>query len=374
MPRPAFPPTPGSSTDIAAKDNPSLALLEGSFALLPPAAIAGEDRVRSSSASTASNASSVSSYRPVSPSSPEIAPVNQTGSRRRAASGRLTASKDDFALPPPPTRPRKIIQMKMKPLEDESFADDSIKGSNMNATGKKKQPSSTSAAGRKIARKTAHSLIERRRRSKMNEEFAVLKDMIPACQDQEMHKLAILQASIEYLRYLETCVTELKANPHARTPVEDIPEAALSTGSRRSYASIEGHEINMTDCTPLGASPSAANPERSHYQSDATSPVYSSHSKEPTPALEAQHQAHHHSYSSSTTSTMASPVVDGRRYSYAFSAGTNSALTSPALKPQAEEASLIDHEATRALLMLNADRRYESSTGRGMSVRDLLSG
>jgi hypothetical protein len=57
---------------------------------------------------------------------------------------------------------------------------------------KRKQPSATSAAGRKIARKTAHSLIERRRRSKMNEEFAVLKSMIPACTG-EMHKLAILQ-------------------------------------------------------------------------------------------------------------------------------------------------------------------------------------
>jgi hypothetical protein len=59
---------------------------------------------------------------------------------------------------------------------------------------KKRQPSSTSVAGRKIARKTAHSLIERRRRSKMNEEFGVLKDMIPACTG-EMHKLAILQVS-----------------------------------------------------------------------------------------------------------------------------------------------------------------------------------
>lgn len=62
-------------------------------------------------------------------------------------------------------------------------------------TPKKKLPSSTSVAGRKIARKTAHSLIERRRRSKMNEEFGVLKDMIPACTG-EMHKLAILQVSL----------------------------------------------------------------------------------------------------------------------------------------------------------------------------------
>jgi hypothetical protein len=45
-----------------------------------------------------------------------------------------------------------------------------------------------------MARKTAHSLIERRRRSKMNEEFGTLKDMVPACTG-EMHKLAILQVS-----------------------------------------------------------------------------------------------------------------------------------------------------------------------------------
>ena len=60
------------------------------------------------------------------------------------------------------------------------------------AGAKRKQSSTggTTAASRKIARKTAHSLIERRRRSKMNEEFGVLKDMIPACTGQEMHKLA----------------------------------------------------------------------------------------------------------------------------------------------------------------------------------------
>ena len=67
------------------------------------------------------------------------------------------------------------------------------KASTYSGATSKKQPSSTSAAGKKIARKTAHSVIERRRRSKMNEEFGVLKAMIPACTDQEMHKLAILQ-------------------------------------------------------------------------------------------------------------------------------------------------------------------------------------
>lgn len=69
----------------------------------------------------------------------------------------------------------------------------------------KKQPSSTSVAGKKIARKTAHSVIERRRRSKMNEEFATLKGMIPACTDLEMHKLAILQVRYRF-ETLKICI------------------------------------------------------------------------------------------------------------------------------------------------------------------------
>jgi hypothetical protein len=76
-----------------------------------------------------------------------------------------------------------------------SGASQPAKGQGSNQTGGKRKQNNVgaTAAGRKIARKTAHSLIERRRRSKMNEEFGVLKDMIPACKGQEMHKLAILQ-------------------------------------------------------------------------------------------------------------------------------------------------------------------------------------
>jgi hypothetical protein len=77
-------------------------------------------------------------------------------------------------------------------IEADDAAGSSKSAPSTATNGKKKQVTGTSA-GRKIARKTAHSLIERRRRSKMNEEFGVLKDMIPACNGQEMHKLAILQ-------------------------------------------------------------------------------------------------------------------------------------------------------------------------------------
>lgn len=179
MPRPNPPPTPGSSSDIRGKEGANAAGL-ATFNL-PPTAYP-DDRERSSS--TPSNNGSDSSYRPVSPSLPSKRPAG------------AVIGKEDFELPPPPTRSRKIIQMKPQkdlPINDEPSATNTPQTGKAQGGGRKKQGAATTAAGRKIARKTAHSLIERRRRSKMNEEFGVLKDMIPACRGQEMHKLAILQ-------------------------------------------------------------------------------------------------------------------------------------------------------------------------------------
>ena len=195
MPRPQNPPTPASSTEIKSKDGSAFPSLQMSFEL-PPPAIAGRGAVQSSSAS--SRTSSTSSFHPVSPTSP--ANASEAVKTRRRSSVAAPPSKDAFALPPPPTRSRKIIQMKPKGQLDEAVEaiEDTPKSTSTakpTAAQKKKAPSSTSVAGRKIARKTAHSLIERRRRSKMNEEFGVLKDMIPAC-NGEMHKLAILQVSL----------------------------------------------------------------------------------------------------------------------------------------------------------------------------------
>lgn len=194
MPRPEPPPTPGSSTEIRGKDGSHFSTLQMSFELPPPAVAPAESR--RSSASTKS--SSASSYQPTSPTSPAI-PASEVVKIRRRSSIAQAPAKDVFALPPPPTRSRKIIQMKPRGQPEEMGTSiEEVKNgpgkSTPTAAPKKKQPSSTSVAGRKIARKTAHSLIERRRRSKMNEEFGVLKDMIPACTG-EMHKLAILQVS-----------------------------------------------------------------------------------------------------------------------------------------------------------------------------------
>lgn len=202
MPRPEQPPTPGSSTEIKSKDGSRFTSLQMSFEL-PPPAVAGMESQASSASSVKS--SSASSYHPTSPRSPAIPASEVVKIRRRSSAAQAPTTKDAFALPPPPTRSRKIIQMKPRgqPEEVAEILNDTAKspaGKSTAPTPKKKQPSSTSVAGRKIARKTAHSLIERRRRSKMNEEFGVLKDMIPACTG-EMHKLAILQVSMSLSRH-----------------------------------------------------------------------------------------------------------------------------------------------------------------------------
>jgi len=50
-------------------------------------------------------------------------------------------------------------------------------------------------AEKKNERKIAHRYIERRRRSRLNDEFNTLRDLIPSCAGQVMQKLTILQVS-----------------------------------------------------------------------------------------------------------------------------------------------------------------------------------
>jgi hypothetical protein len=217
-------PTPGPSTEILGKApsaNSVFGQIDASFSL-PPAAIAS-NATDSNPATSPSPANSDSSYRPLSPPAvstsaatarPEKVPATRRRSSANSKENNGSQNRNGYTVPPPPTRSRKIIQMKPQVQQDPQEATLSTStpnarshaaapsGQGAQATGSKPTPAAaagtkrkqstgaSTAAGRKTARKTAHSLIERRRRSKMNEEFGVLKDMIPACTGQEMHKLA----------------------------------------------------------------------------------------------------------------------------------------------------------------------------------------
>ena len=268
MPLPALPPTPASSTEIAGKVKNCTQQLDHGFKL-PPAAMDTQNTLlrndegtnlakgcnMSNRGSRVLSASS-STFKPISP-----APLKDASSKRisKRRSKHITfEDADSFvrnafqmpspnsviengcSLPPPPTRSRKIIQMKPGPVQDTVAQGSDVDlesppgmflaqnktpeahvvgassksramaavGSESKArrrSGDRDAATGVTPAGRKIARKTAHSLIERRRRSKMNEEFAVLKNMIPACVGQEMHKLAILQVCLSST-FVHTCI------------------------------------------------------------------------------------------------------------------------------------------------------------------------
>ncbi|KAG2415367.1 hypothetical protein HFD88_006558 [Aspergillus terreus] len=326
-----------------------------SFAL-PPAAISPS---KLDSASRRSSKSDPSVFCPASPASPDLGPGRNPQPPRQAS---VKRPLEDFDLPPPPTRTRKIIQMKPKTQSSPKPASTAAKSSSKDSTNKnsannaspaaskKKQPSATSAAGRKIARKTAHSLIERRRRSKMNEEFATLKDMIPACRGQDMHKLAILQASIEYVNYLEKCIQDLKTagNPQHSAMPPRMPPAPPSPASPEV---LEGGDGSYS----ASASPDLVPDGR---QTAMTSPAFSPRSHapstgvlEPTPTI-LPSPALGPSYSSTR---------DISRSSWTL---LSSANTSPVIQPEYRPAlsADMDHEASAALLMLNRECRRSISS------------
>ncbi|KAI0893825.1 hypothetical protein F4806DRAFT_136755 [Annulohypoxylon nitens] len=375
MTRLKMPPTPASSTEIKGQDHShQLSTLQMSFEL-PPSAIGSNAKNQAPAASKTS---------PVSPSTKTTYPVqpSETVKSRRRSSA---AQKETFALPPPPTRSRRIIQMKPRPQEEpaEQATPDKTAtastGKNAGGAGsKKKQPSATSAAGRKIARKTAHSLIERRRRSKMNEEFAVLKGLIPACTG-EMHKLAILQASIEYVRYLEDCISKLKEQREDQSTTPASPQFRLPPSNDQDTYDMEEDKEDEDE---------EGQEDVEMTNSEAPSPVYAqtparSAQSSISPALVAQDaRGRQQSYSSVSTEyrhysysgpSATSPAFGPQGYPQHVgpASASHSTITSPALRPQQE----IDQEASAALLMLNVDRRGTNSSGagRGMSVRDLLS-
>ncbi|TPX62879.1 hypothetical protein PhCBS80983_g00148 [Powellomyces hirtus] len=58
-------------------------------------------------------------------------------------------------------------------------------------------------------RKVSHSAIERRRRERINDKIMQLKSLVPSCANQEnLHKLSILQNAIEYIHTLKAQLEE----------------------------------------------------------------------------------------------------------------------------------------------------------------------
>ena len=54
-----------------------------------------------------------------------------------------------------------------------------------------------------LHRKASHSVIERRRRNRINDQIDILKQRTPGCMQKELHKVAILEKVVEYMTALQ---------------------------------------------------------------------------------------------------------------------------------------------------------------------------
>ncbi|KAI9025208.1 hypothetical protein CLU79DRAFT_744563 [Phycomyces nitens] len=84
---------------------------------------------------------------------------------------------------------------------------------NSTPTASNPSPASTTADQREQARKVSHSAIERRRRERINDKILQLKELIPSCAEQDqLHKMSILQSAIDYIAYLKDIVETIDGN------------------------------------------------------------------------------------------------------------------------------------------------------------------
>jgi hypothetical protein len=87
----------------------------------------------------------------------------------------------------------------------------------------------STAHQREQARKVSHSAIERRRRERINDKIMQLKQLIPTCAGQEnLHKMSILQSSIDYITYLKEVLQQVSEQQQEGTDDRPIKTLDLS--------------------------------------------------------------------------------------------------------------------------------------------------
>jgi hypothetical protein len=158
-------------------------------------------------------------------------------------------------IPPPPELKPTIIQMQNSNSESNENTPDqfpNMQPTEGNSAAKKRRRRSSSSLvsqseveKRRREHKTAHSIIEKKRRIRMNREFEALKYLIPACRNslisgtsannngEGMYKLTILQATVDYIKYLHQVINiqddELAHHKTQREAEEDASVLQFSS-------------------------------------------------------------------------------------------------------------------------------------------------
>jgi hypothetical protein len=214
----------------------------------------------------------------------------------------------------------------------------------------------------------------------MNAEFEALKNMVCKGDKTDMHKLEILQASIEYVKYLEACIEKLQSATGNSGGRCCEPPPTFSPRNRADEEEGEGddddEDVDMeTEKERLEVDHRRHSIAGSEYASYTTNPSSVATSPSFTPLLNSATSPEFNPIHSATTSPVFSlPPAQTMRLP----------SISPLLFPQTQPPAHSPLEATAGALLQLADegrresrvwtpRGSTSSSGRGMSVRDLLS-
>ncbi|KAF9939075.1 hypothetical protein BGZ67_010043 [Mortierella alpina] len=139
------------------------------------------------------------------------------GTHLKSAQNSAPKSPQRFMMLPPQTAPS------MSATRQSGSQSKSATGVSL----KRRSSSNTKAVDqetRERLRKVSHSAIERRRRERINDKILQLKYLVPACVDEDhLHKLSILQSTIEYIQYLKSVIPESVANATLKKATNDNP-------------------------------------------------------------------------------------------------------------------------------------------------------
>ncbi|KAF9965050.1 hypothetical protein BGZ70_005496 [Mortierella alpina] len=202
------------------------------------------------------------------------------------------------------------------------------------ASPKRRSSSNTKAVDqetREKLRKVSHSAIERRRRERINDKILQLKYLVPACVDEDhLHKLSILQSTIEYIQYLKSVIPESVANATLKKATNDNPNNKTTDMLVAVTGSNAGPSFAPMMTTGLGQRyPKRPRPDNESSSSQQNRPAGCS--------PETQHRDKRRL--SMPPSTSDEDAKDGLLLLSQLSSGQISASVSPSLVPERSSAS-----------------------------------
>ncbi|KAF9352016.1 hypothetical protein BGX34_000229, partial [Mortierella sp. NVP85] len=156
---------------------------------------------------------------PVGPprSYPAPYPATQTVKSPASQGSQLKSPRSSVSQRSAPNSPQRFMMLPPETVPSMSSARQSAQAKASSSSNSKRRTSSSTKVvdqeTREMMRKVSHSAIERRRRERINDKILQLKHLVPACVDEDhLHKLSILQSTIEYIQYLKSVIPESVAN------------------------------------------------------------------------------------------------------------------------------------------------------------------